>query len=370
MLRKVMVIVLGVAVLVVGAKLAAACSRVLWADNGVAVLVGRNMDWYEDMHTDLWAFPRGMKRTGEAGPNSLIWTSKYGSIAASVYGIGTADGMNEKGLVANMLWLAEADYGQSDPKRPALSLSLWLQYVLDNFATVAEAVDAMEKSNVQIVPLTVPGADRVATVHLSLADASGDSAIIEIVEGGKLHVFHNHAYTVMTNSPPFAEQLANLKQYKGFGGGAPLPGTNQAADRFVRAAYYLENITTPKNLQQAVAAMLGIMRNVAQPFTRTGNPAQPEASHTVWRTVSDATDHIYFYESTLNPNIVWVRLNGLEFSVGAPVRKLDLHKFNTLESGLIGDVTKDSSPARRSPSSRPAADAVQPSPIERRWLAT
>lgn len=349
MLRKVLVAILGIAVLamvlVVGAKLAAACSRVLWGDNGIAVLVGRNMDWPEDMKTDLWAFPRGIKRTGEAGANSLTWTSKYGSVAASVYNLGTADGMNEKGLVANQLWLTEADYGQRDLKRPAVALSLWLQYVLDNFATVSEAVAAMQQQNIQIVPQKLPGSDTNATVHLSLGDASGDTAVIEIVDGGKLHVFHSRAYTVMTNSPPFAEQLANLKKYQGFGGSAPLPGTTEAADRFVRAAYYLENISKPKNLQQAVASMLGVMRNVAQPFTRTNDPAHPEASHTIWRSVADATDRIYFYESTLSPNIVWVQLDQLDFSVGAPVRKLDLHKFNTLDSSLIGDVTKDFAPS-------------------------
>jgi len=57
-----------------------ACSRVLSADNGQAVLVGRNMDWPEDMGTALWVLPRGIKREGLPGANSLSWTSKYGSI--------------------------------------------------------------------------------------------------------------------------------------------------------------------------------------------------------------------------------------------------------------------------------------------------
>lgn len=322
------------------ADLAAACSRVLWADNGQAVVVGRNMDWYEDMRTDLWAFPRGIARSGLAGDNSMTWTSKYGSVAASVYGIGTADGINEKGLVANMLWLTEADYGRRDPNVPGLSLSLWVQYVLDNFATVAEAVAASEQGYFQIMPLKVPGSDNVATIHLALADASGDSAVIEIVDGGKLSIHHDRAYTVMTNSPPFARQLANLKQYQGFGGTAPLPGTAEAADRFVRAAYYVQNLLKPQDIRQTVAEILSVMRNVAQPFGRP-SPAHPEVSHTIWRTVADATDHVYFFESTLSPNIVWVRLDGLDFGPGAPVRKLDL-----VHSGdLVGDVTAAFSPS-------------------------
>jgi len=95
---------------------------------------------FEPMEINLWALPRGIKRSGLAGKNSLHWISKYGSVAAVVYGFASADGMNEKGLDANVLWLAEADFGSRDDKLPGLSLSLWAQYYLDNFATVAEAI--------------------------------------------------------------------------------------------------------------------------------------------------------------------------------------------------------------------------------------
>jgi penicillin V acylase-like amidase (Ntn superfamily) len=50
-----------------------------------------------------------MDRSGAAGPKSLRWTSKYGSLGVSAYEAGIADGMNEKGLVMNGLYLAESD---------------------------------------------------------------------------------------------------------------------------------------------------------------------------------------------------------------------------------------------------------------------
>ncbi len=84
-------------------------------------------------------------RDGIAGPNSLKWKSKYGSVIASGYDISTTDGVNEEGLVANLLWLAESKYPQIDNKQPALSISLWAQYVLDNYATVEEAVAELER---------------------------------------------------------------------------------------------------------------------------------------------------------------------------------------------------------------------------------
>lgn len=321
------------------ADLAAACSRVLWADNGQAVVVGRNMDWPVDTRAKLWAFPRGITRSGLSGDaNSLQWTSKYGSVATSFYDVGTADGMNEKGLVVNSLWLTEADYGKRDPKVPGLSLALWLQYMLDNFATVSEAVAASEQGAFQVVGLNVPGGDP-ATLHMALADASGDSAIIEIVDG-KMQIHHDRAYRVMTNSPPFEDQLANMRKYQGFGGTVPLPGTSEAADRFVRAAFYLQNLPKPQDFRQTIASILSVMRNVAQPFMQP-DPKRPEASHTVWRTVADATDRVYFFESTLSPNIVWVQLDRLDLKPGAPVLKLDL----VHDVDLVGDVTADFKPS-------------------------
>lgn len=324
----------------VGSDIADACSRVLWGSNDQAVVTGRNMDWYEDMKTDLWAFPRGIARAGLAGDNSVQWTSKYGSVAASVYGAGTADGINEKGLVANLLWLAEADYGPRDPKLPGLSISLMVQYALDNFATVAEAVEAVQRGGLQLISARLPGETRPATVHLSLSDASGDSAIIEIVDGGRASVHHGRAYTVMTNSPRFEQQLANMRKFEGLGGNAPLPGTSDAADRFVRAAYYVDNLTKPRDLREAYASLLSVMRNVAQPFVKA-TPEKPEASHTIWRTLADSTHHVYIFESSLRPNIIWVDLDALDFSNTAPVRKLDLVNGGDVS----GDVTKAFAPA-------------------------
>jgi penicillin V acylase-like amidase (Ntn superfamily) len=74
------------------------------------VITGRNMDWKEDMGSNLWVLPAGMQRDGAAGPPSLRWTSRYGSVVVSGYEAGMADSLNEKGLAANALYLAESEY--------------------------------------------------------------------------------------------------------------------------------------------------------------------------------------------------------------------------------------------------------------------
>lgn len=310
-----------------------ACSRIVSTIGG-DVIVGRNMDWFEPMQTKLWILPRGMERNGNGGENSLKWTSKYGSLATVVYNGATADGMNEKGLAASILYLTESDYGNRNPKEPGLSLSMWAQYFLDKYETVDEAVKDVTKDPFQPLMAVAGNKEQMkATVHLAITDKTGDTAVIEYING-KPVVFHGKQYDVMTNSPPYADQLENLKQYEGFGGQKPLPGTTEAADRFVRAAYYLKHLPTPKNTREAVAGVLSVMRNVSQPFG-AADPTRPNISETLWRTAADLTAGLYFFESTLSPNIVWVNLKQINFD---NVKSTEMFDF-AAHPDAVGDIT-------------------------------
>jgi len=135
-------------------------------------------DWYQHL-----GIPTRMERTGNVGPASMEWTAEYGSVIASAYDIATTDGMNEAGLATNVLWLTESDYPEWDGDTPGLAVSLWAQYLLDNFATVAEAVENHRKEDFVVVSDEIPDEGRFATLHLSISDATGDSAILEYVDG-------------------------------------------------------------------------------------------------------------------------------------------------------------------------------------------
>jgi len=329
-------------ILAVLSTLSHACSRVLWNNSGRSVLIGRNMDWINSMPVDLYTLPRGQAYEGKTGPNTLHWTSKYGSLVAGSPA-GAVDGLNEKGLGANMLWLGTSNFGKYDASRPSIGVGHWLQYQLDNFATVAEAVAHMKASPYQVVPGTFDNLE--STVHLALADASGDSAIIEILDGNA-RIHHGRQYAVMTNDPPYDQQLANLKNYKPFGGTKPLPGTVDAADRFVRAATYLENLPKPTSDREAVAEILSVMRGVSQPFAPVNvaemRARRPHTSPTRWRTVLDLTQKVYFYESTMSPNIIWVRMDGLDFATQAGVRRLAVNG----SEDLVGDCSGGFKPSK------------------------
>lgn len=304
-------------------SVAEACTRLVYLGANNETMTARTMDWGSEIGTNLWMLPRGMKRTGEAGPNSIAWTARYGSVIATGFDISTADGMNEVGLVANVLWLAESSYPKYDGKTPGLTLAAWAQYVLDNFATVAEAVKELEKQPFTVVTDKLPGEQRLATLHLSISDAGGDSAIIEYVDGKQV-IHHSREYQVMTNSPTFSKQLALNEYWKEIGGTVMLPGTNRAADRFARAAFYVNAVPKSEKPHEAIASVFSVIRNVSVPYGIT-TPDQPNISSTRWRTVADQKRKIYFFESALTPNVFWVDLSKVDFSEKTgKVRKLDL----------------------------------------------
>ncbi|MFD6857588.1 linear amide C-N hydrolase [Rhodococcus sp. NPDC060090] len=312
------------------------CTRVVWNEPSGGVLVGRNMDYHRDTGTNLWSLPRGIERNDGVG-GGLTWTAKYGSVVAGAYDMMTVDGMNEAGLAGHILWLTESTYGTYDKSKPALSMAVWMQYFLDNFATVDEAVSWIDRTGVQVVPLGDPATGEVPAVHLALDDATGDSAVIEYLDG-KAVVWHSRDHVVMTNSPTYDKQIELLKQIEGFGGDKPIPGTDLASDRFARAAHYVGRLPNPENSVDAVAGMLSVIRNTAQPF-RTPEPGKPYASQTIWQTVADLTNKRYVFESTTRPNIVWVDLDVLNFDEGAPAGRLDLLGDTALEGGLVGQVS-------------------------------
>jgi penicillin V acylase-like amidase (Ntn superfamily) len=325
-----------------------ACTRTLFIGDDNTVITGRSMDWSEDMGSNLWVFPRGIQRNGLAGKSSPTWTSKYGSVVASVYNLASADGMNEKGLVMNMLYLTESDYGQASADQPSISVSLWGQYALDNFATVAEAVASMQANPFHIAAPNLPNGD-ASTVHLSLSDTSGDSAILEYI-AGKLVVHHGKAYQVMTNSPIYSKQLALNEYWENIGGTVFLPGTNRAADRFARASFlihaipkaidphYIQAVPQHTFSNQATAGVLSVMRSVSVPLGIT-TPQAPNIASTLWRTISDQKNLIYYFDASTQPNTFWVSLQSLDFKPGAAVLKLALSE-GELYSGEVAKAFK------------------------------
>lgn len=316
-----------------------ACSRLSWKTNQ-GTFAARTMDWAHSFDDLMFILPRGQRMTGGDAKNALKWTSKYGSVVTSVYPYakkygfniddGGTDGINEKGLSAHLLYLENTNYSKLKGQ-PSVTYLRWVRYVLDNFATVDEAVNAMKNVQIEGVKL---GKSEIG-VHLAIEDISGDNAIFEILDG-KLKVHHGKQYNVMTNDPPYDWQIINLSQYNSFGGFKSMPGSIEPSDRFVRTSYYTKHLPKPSNSVEAVGYVMSAIRNVAVPFGAPYGGKTGAATYPTWWTSSTDLDKgIYYFNWSMNPNVFWLNTKEIDFSNGSGVRFID-----PKNPALNGDVTK------------------------------
>ena len=285
-----------------------ACTRILWAGADGQILTGRTMDWWENLRTDLRILPRGLTRSGIAGSNPIQWTSKYGSLITTAYQTITADGMNEKGLVIN---------------------------ILDNFASVSEAVKKLADEPFRIVSRPLPN-KTILKIHLALSDAAGDSAILEYIEG-KLTIYHNKKYTVLTNEPAYHRQLLLYALRQPLDHFLGPPGALHSANRFACAHYYLKTLPDSCDRARAMAGMYGVLKTVAIPPGVSG-PINKKWSSTLWTTIADSKNLTYFYSDSLRLNTFRVDLKELVFLPGSPVKKLVLQ--DTPDAALTGEISR------------------------------
>ncbi len=317
--------------LLFGASIAHSCTTVFWNNNNQAKVVARSVDLFTPDLPHIVVYPRAMKRTGGEEEHSLHWSSKYGSVVVTEFNSSAAsDGINEFGLAAHLLYLTGSTYEKRENSIPSLSNTLWAQYILDNFKTVKEALEAID--NFQIIETVLY--KQTWPLHLNIQDATGDAAVIEFINGKKI-VYHGPQYTVMTNEPAYSIQLQNLKRYSAFGGTLALPGDSDPLSRFVRVATYLKTLPAPKDVREAVAGVLSVIRTAMVPFgaiDTSGNKTE-DAWPTRWVSVADLSQKTFYFSSTITPNIIWLDLNKLDFSEGKAVLSLDPNDIT-----LIGDI--------------------------------
>ncbi|MHB8068266.1 MAG: linear amide C-N hydrolase [Desulfobaccales bacterium] len=318
-----------------------ACSRIFWNSNGKAMLVARNMD-LED-YPEIYVMPAGIKRTGgEDLRNPAQWTSKYGSVVMAFWGIVSKlgiklydEGINTRGLAFHYLFLGGSEYEARD-SRPGVDGAIYGQYLLDNAATVKEALDLMDAT--QLVPGLLGEA---LPCHIALEDAAGDSAVVEFI-GRQMKVYHGSAYTVLTNEPPLNEQLDNLKRYRKFGGNLPWPGNVESEDRFVRASAFLLTLNSQPFSPlhpDLISRLFSAIRDVSPPF---GSIASDGNSWpTIWTSLFDLTNKKIYFTNTVAKNNFWIDMGKLNFSPGAPVLYLEAYRTD-----LFGEVSGSFIPAK------------------------
>jgi len=299
------------------------CTRLFWSDNSVAKVAGRTLDLSFLDEPRLWWLPAGLPRTSHPQQEGFTWTSRHASLVITEWGDGYLDGMNDQGLAAHALMYTSAEYEPVDD-RPALATTAWVQFVLDNFATVPEAVAGLNA--VRVVPVEIQGRD--IGLHLAIEDATGDSAIIEPI-AGQMVIHHGPQYRVMANSPSLDEQLQNRARYRPFGGELPPPGDITSEDRFVRASYFHHYLPEPDDARMAVTEVFQVLTTVAKPL---GVPyPDGDVYPTRWLSVVDLTNRDYYFWSRTSPSLVWASMSS--FVDVDEVLSVDL-----FDPGLVGGI--------------------------------
>jgi choloylglycine hydrolase len=315
----------------------------------------RTLDFFSPADPSLVITPRGVTHNGGDADNVARWKTQYGSVVIYANGVFPMDGMNEKGLVAHTLFYMNGKQQQQDNQdKPIIESRAWVSYILDNCASVAQAVSAISH-DVRLVAAHMPIDYASDTKHIAIEDVSGDSAIIEI-DNGKVHIYHDKSYRVMTNPPSYDRQLKNLAKYHN-AKRRELPGGLGAAERLVRASFYLKHLPQPDNKHQAQGFILSVVNNVAYPM---GTPAEPEEQHvtdmyikyskhpeqnkgvgTYWTAIADLSHGEYHFKSTFAASQVWVSLHAIDFSQGQPIRQIP-HLNDYAQAGWEGDILAQS----------------------------
>lgn len=340
-MKKIIYPLLSLACMILAKPESDACTRVVYDGPDGMTATGRTMDWKEDPQTNLYIFPRGMEKKGAESAATVEWTSKYGSVVAAGYDIGICDGINEKGLVANLLFLPESVYEMDNDERRVMGLSIWTQYVLDNFANVEEAVRELSKDSFRIDAPDLPNGVK-SRLHLAISDSSGNSAIIEYLDG-HVSIYEGKEYQVLTNSPAYNLQLAVNDYWKQVGGLNMLPGTNKSSDRFARASFYINAVAQTSDPKIAIPTVFSVIRNVSVPYG-ISTPDSPHISSTRWRSVCDQKDLVYYFEKTVPMAVMHVNLQEIDFSKNAGERVLKLTDGKNYEGDVTAEFVKSSRP--------------------------
>lgn len=271
--------------LVLAAQAADACTT--FCTRG---LFGRNYD-FETGHGLVIVNKRGVtKESATAKPAK--WTSRHGSVTFNQFGRDNATGgMNEQGLVVELMWLDGTRYPAADA-RPELGTLEWIQYQLDTASNVAEVIASLDRVRI---------AERGVPLHYLVADANGGVATIEFFDGRPVvHRGDTLPVPVLANDP-YASSL------------------EETGGRFARAAQGLRSATT-------IDGALALLDAVAQ-------------SHTQWSIVYDIPNRAVTWRTADNREKRTLRFAELDFRCATPARVLDIHEGRGDVAKLFRDYT-------------------------------
>ncbi len=273
--------------------------------NNREVLFGKNYDW---MIGDGMIFvnKRGVSKVSSEETNPARWVSKHGSVTFNQYGWGSpSGGMNEEGLVIELMWLDDTQYPAADA-RPTVDVLEWIQFNLD---TAASTEDVLRNAREVRIASAVK-------LHYLVNDRNGNAATVEFLDGKlQAHTGETLPYQTLANDT-YVKSLEHAKK-----GGVTT--SESSLDRFTRAAARSREFETKQRSEKdAVDYAFDTLASVAQ------------KNSTQWSIVYDQRRGRVYFRTKKRTDLKSIDTTALDYLCGSPVKVLDI---DTKDSG---DVTR------------------------------
>lgn len=337
-----------------------ACTGLMLTNKDGSTVSGRTVEFGIKIDTSVAMVPRGFAFTGKTpAGDGLKYTAKYATVGMIAYtDVKIMDGMNEAGLVAGAFYLPTfASYTPvtADNQAKGLSPAEFPNWLLTQFASIAEVKAAIQSGAAVITPTSLPGWGAAPPpFHYVVYDKSGASIVIEPING-KL-VIHDNPLGVVTNSPTFDWHMTNLRNYitlnpnnvpagkigklelQAFGMGngmMGLPGDFSPPSRFVRAALFSANAIPSDNASQGIEQIFHLLNNFDLPkgIARTNSDGTVSADYTQMTTAKDPQSLRYYYKGYDDQTIRMVDLKSLDLNAK------EVKTFATASSQPIVDMS-------------------------------
>lgn len=235
------------------------------------------------------------------------------------------DAMNEKGLcMAGLNFVGNACYTKSQTNKPNIAVYEFIPWILRQCKSVKDAKELLPQINLSDIPFNneLPNSQ----LHWLIADKNETITVESVKEG---IMIYNNPVGVLTNNPPFKEQLFNLNNYMQLSPASPknlfsdkldlqtysygmgalgLPGDLSSVSRFIRAAFTKMNSLPGQTEEENISQFFHILGSVSQTkgCCDTGNK---EYEYTLYTSCCHTDKGIYFYTTYGNRQITAINMH-------------------------------------------------------------
>lgn len=297
--------------------------------------MGRTLDYEFSYGEEITVTPRGFRFDFR---NDGTLADHYAMIGMAHVADGYPlyyDAVNEKGLgMAGLNFVGNAVYSQPREGSRNVAQFEFIPWVLSQCADISQARELISEMTLTGTPFSekLPAAQ----LHWIIADKSG-CIVVESTEKG-LQVFENKA-GVLTNNPPFEQQMFMLNNYMSLSpkdpvnsfadsleltrysrgmGAIGLPGDLSSASRFARVAFTRNNSSSGNSVAESVGQFFHILGSVEQ-ARGCCEVAPGKFEITIYASCWDAQTGVYYYTTYLDRRI----------------NAVDIHRAGLNGSGLV-----------------------------------